>query len=74
MSLYDTDPNAARAEWANRAIDTFMLATGTGKEDSVSDLLCDLMHYCDQQGTDFIEELGRAKRHYDVESKEDKTT
>jgi hypothetical protein len=67
--------NDDRAEWAQKTIDRFMYVTGMGiadKDDALSDLLCDLMHWCDKYtGQDFDRELERARSHYKVEVVED---
>ena len=55
--------NERRSEWAYRTLLVFMQHTGTDKEDALSDLLCDLMHWCDEDGTDFDAELARARNH-----------
>ena len=59
--------NDQRAKWAGRAVDVFMETTGTDQEDAVSDLLCDIMHYCDRNATDFLSEVARARGHYEYE-------
>jgi hypothetical protein len=60
--------NEKRADWADKAINTFIEATGTDPEDAVSDLLCDIMHWCDLYNEyDFDAELDRARGHYDCE-------
>lgn len=41
--MADTD-NDRRAGFAQAAIDTFRLETGTDEEDVLGDLLCDLRH------------------------------
>lgn len=64
--------NNERAEWARFALDAFMQRTGTDPQDSISDLLCDLMHFCDRTRFEddpdvpptFAEELERAQRNY----------
>jgi hypothetical protein len=56
--------NDDRAEWAGEAIETFMARTGTDFEDSLGDLLADLMHWCDRQSFDFNLALDRARDHY----------
>jgi len=65
------DPDAlndCRAEWAGKALDEFIRATGTGKEDAVSDLISDLMHWCDRNGGNFQRELKRGMGHYAEET------
>jgi len=60
--------NDARAEWADEAIKTFIKRTGTDFEDSLGDLLCDLMHWSDRNGIDFNTMLERAQDHYREET------
>ena len=62
--------NKKRAGWAAEAIDTFQETTQTDDEDRMSDLLCDLMHYADQNDIDFERELHRARHHHNVEIEE----
>jgi hypothetical protein len=38
--------------------------TGADPEDAITDLLCDLAHYCDRNDLDFEAELRRAAMHY----------
>ncbi len=63
--------NDNRAAWAGEALAVFMLATGTDLEDAVSDLIADLMHWCDRHGIAFDEELARAATHYEAETLDD---
>jgi hypothetical protein len=69
-ALLDPDGiNQERADWAFITLAYFKLATGTDSEDAVKDLLCDLMHYCQQtQGEDFDVALDAARRHYLMET------
>ncbi len=60
--------NARRARRAAAAIAAYQRQTGAGTTDAVSDLLTDLMHWCDQFGQAFPEELHRARSHYAVET------
>jgi hypothetical protein len=62
--------NDARAEWADEAIKTFIARTGTDLEDSLGDLLCDLLHWSDRHNFDFDAALDRARFHYDAETGE----
>ena len=68
--------NGTRAEWAETALHAFLAATGeadhTGDEgysgeDEITDLLTDLLHFCDKKGIDAEEILGRAKRNWEHE-------
>lgn len=60
--------NDDRAEWAAQSLDAFQAATGTDLCDAVPDLLCDLMHWCDRNNTNFNQMLDRAQRHYQAET------
>jgi hypothetical protein len=60
--------NDDRAEWAHSAIRQFQCATGTDWQDTLSDLLGDLMHFADRQGFSFDAELDRARMHYAAET------
>ena len=66
-----TDPdmlNPNRARWAAAALAEFRRQTGADLEDAVSDLLADLMHWCDRLGQEFPQELRRALHHYEEET------
>jgi hypothetical protein len=59
--------NQQRAEMAYRALNKFSVLTGVEGEatdDQLSDLLCNLMHYADEQAVDFDECIKLAKHHY----------
>lgn len=60
--------NGARAGWAGLAITAFQQATGTDDEDALSDLLGDLLHWCDRNNFDFDAALSRGRWHYDAET------
>ena len=60
--------HASRTHWAAAALGEFRRRTGADLEDAVSDLLADLMHWCDQSGQSFADELRRARRHYEAEA------
>lgn len=60
--------NEDRSRWAETAIFEFQRQTGADLEDAVSDLLADLMHWCDRHETDFEHELQRARYHYEEET------
>jgi hypothetical protein len=62
--------NAERADWANEALKLFMARTGCDCEDSLADLLCDLMHWADMAGLSFADEMHRARYHYAAETAE----
>ena len=62
--------NQDRAESACKAVERFSDALDMGDEDDdtrISDLLCNMMHFCDQQGVDFHDCLERASRNYETE-------
>jgi hypothetical protein len=60
--------NSDRAEWAASALRQFQCVTGTDYEDSLGDLLCDLMHWCDRNNFDFEAAFSRARGHYEAET------
>jgi len=60
--------NDKRAGWADDAISTYMLATGSDMDVVMADMLSDLMHWCDRNETDFNDALVRATRHYGFET------
>ena len=59
--------NGDRAGWAQKALAAFKEETHCDDEDTLCDLLCDLMHQCDRDGVSFDEQLDRARSHYKVE-------
>jgi hypothetical protein len=64
----DTDiTNKHRASWAAGALMVFMQETHCDLEDSLGDLLCDLMHWAGQNHFDFAAALNRASDHYEAE-------
>jgi len=63
--------NDQRAFWADVAIEAFRDETGTDVCDAVADLLCDLMHWCDRNPTDFEKALSNARFHYEAETTEE---
>ena len=63
--------NKARAVWAGVALAAFTQETQCDFEDSLGDLLCDLMHWADHQGFDFEAALFRARGHYAEETREE---
>lgn len=60
--------NASRARSAGVALEEFHHQTGADVEDAVSDLLANLMHWCDRAGQDFQQQLRRAEGHYAEET------
>jgi hypothetical protein len=69
-----TVTNNDRAEWAAAALRHFQCTTGTDYDDALTDLLCDLHHWCDRGNANFQSALDRARQHYDAECAEDSTT
>ncbi|MGL4465723.1 MAG: hypothetical protein ACRC1K_26530 [Planctomycetia bacterium] len=63
--------NDSRAEWAGYALAAFVSQTGTDPDSAVADLLCDLMHLADREGTVFAADLERARMHYEAETQPD---
>ena len=60
--------NTDRALWAAIALEAFRRETGADLTDAVSDLLADLMHWCDRFGHKFQHEMQRALNHYAEET------
>jgi hypothetical protein len=56
--------NDERSIWAEAAIEAFEDATGCDREDALSDLLTDLMHWCDRNSVDFADALNNARGMY----------
>jgi len=63
--------NDKRVAWAEAALTTFIRETGTDREDSLGDLLCDLMHWARHNNFAFDLALMRAAGHYAMELVED---
>ena len=59
-----TVTNKDRAEWAAAALRHYQSLTGSPDEDSLGDLLDDLMHYAHANNYDFKAALDRARGHY----------
>lgn len=62
--------NDERASWAGVAIAAFRDLTNCDQEDAVSDLMANIMHFCDRNGMSFSAELQRARMHYEAETYE----
>ena len=60
--------NARRAFWGADALSSYAYRTQCDPEDVLSDLLTDLMHYCDRRDLDFAHELQRAQNNYQGET------
>ena len=59
-----TVTNKDRAEWAAAALRHYQSMTGTDWEDSLGDLLCDLMHFANAYNFDFKAAVVCASGHY----------
>jgi hypothetical protein len=77
MSKRDPDGlNTNRADWAEQALAEFSRITGLDfiepdapeRVEAVTDLLADLMHWCDGEGLDFEHVLLNARHHYAAET------
>jgi hypothetical protein len=71
LKILPPDPegmNGRRSMWAAHALSTFQTVTRTEIEDSLSDLLADLMHWADRHDFDFNHELQRGLSHYEAET------
>ena len=66
--------NLDRANWADKAVRAFREQTGCDYEDSLGDLLCDLMHWANTRNFDFDAALDRARCHYEEERDEESAT
>lgn len=66
--------NLDRANWADKAIRIFREATGCDHEDSLGDLLADLIHWAEARNFDFEAALDRARDHYQAEIAEEAET
>lgn len=63
--------NDDRADWAGQCIELFQKLTRCDEEDAVHDLITDLAHWCDRQGSvDFNDELNHAANMYHEETAE----
>jgi hypothetical protein len=60
--------NVGAVPQATVVLKEFQRLTGTDTADAVSDLLTNLMHWCDWSGQAFPEELRRALSHYAAET------
>lgn len=67
--------NRERADWASIALDAFvaeMNMQDEDKETQLSDLLCNLMHFCDVEQIDWYRCVARAQDHYREEQAEER--
>lgn len=67
--------NDDRAEWAGMVLLEFSRMTGlkldAERDDAISDLICNLGHYCDRHNLPFLELAARAIAIWDVEKREE---
>ncbi len=63
--------NMQRAQWGGNAIESICDDTGTDREDALSDLLADLMHWAKASQQSFRKELARACRQFAEETSEE---
>lgn len=63
-----TTTNLQRAAWAETAILAFTRMSGTEREESLVDLLTDLMHWARFSNFDFDAALDLARMHYGIEA------
>jgi hypothetical protein len=63
----DNSPPNVRIENVSHALKTFQDRTHSNEEDTVADLLTDLMHWCVHHQRDFNADLQRARTHFDAE-------
>jgi len=60
--------NKKRAAWAEACLDLFADQTGTDTpEDSIGDLICNLGHYANREGLDFIQLVKNGLGHWHLE-------
>lgn len=71
----DYPDNLDRAEWAEHALSVFCEETGLDQEaerqSAVSDMLCNLGHYCDLHDLDFLTVASWAIGVWDAEKREE---
>jgi hypothetical protein len=64
MTILTEPTNSDRAAWAEEALIAFCRLTGSNHEDALGDLLCDLMHWADENHLNFDAMLTRAHEHH----------
>ncbi len=62
--------NAQRVTDAAETLEFFGSLPGADPDEALTDLVCNLMHLCAYDGTDFDAVLKRARMHFDVEIRE----
>jgi len=63
-----TIDNSDRAACAEAAVEAFMQACATDREDAITDLIGNLCHLCDMEGTDPLAAVRRGLSHYYAET------
>jgi hypothetical protein len=58
-----------RVKYAGVAVKAYADQKGVDQDEAFTDLLADLMHWCDHKGIDFQDEYERANNHYVEETK-----
>lgn len=64
--------NDRRAAWADSALASFSADTGSGRDEAIGDLICNLIHWCDRNNFDFDSVLVRARNYYIEETTDQK--
>jgi hypothetical protein len=67
--------NRERADWANIALDVFADETGMQDEDreiQLSDMICNLMHFCDVEQSHWELCVAQAQDHYREEVRDER--
>ena len=62
--------NAERAEHVHQCIMHYEQITKVEREDALKDFLASAIHWADEQGVDFYEDLRIARMNYDAEVEE----
>jgi hypothetical protein len=62
--------NARRVAEATWTLDFYRSLPGADPDEALTDLMCNLMHLCANDGTSFDAILKRARMHFDVEIRE----
>jgi len=70
-SISASPTNSSRAAWAALCLKKFVALTGCDHEDSLGDLLAELMHWSVVHNFDFDLALDRARGHFKAELAED---
>jgi hypothetical protein len=70
MTPLSQPTNATRADRADKALRVYRRDSRCDFEDSLGDLLCDLMHWADANKFDFEAALFRAQSHHEAEAQD----